>query len=88
MFVSDLRTAAQQAVMVLGNARDYIYLQEPGWSEETQLEEIRQAIAALRAALVENREHITDGTPCWCQPELDYVDPDTGTMVWIHKEPQ
>jgi hypothetical protein len=33
-------------------------------------------------------EHITDGTPCWCNPELDYVDPETGVKVWVHKEPQ
>lgn len=34
------------------------------------------------------REHITDGSPCWCNPELDYKDPDTGAAVWVHKEPQ
>jgi len=30
-------------------------------------------------------EHITDGSPCWCDPELDYVDPNTGVKVWVHK---
>ena len=34
------------------------------------------------------QEHVTDGSPCWCNPELDYKDPDTGAEVWIHKEPQ
>jgi len=34
------------------------------------------------------REHITDGSPCWCSPDLDYVDPETGAKVWIHKESQ
>jgi hypothetical protein len=33
-------------------------------------------------------EHITDGSPCWCEPELDYKDPDTGAEVWIHRETQ
>jgi hypothetical protein len=33
-------------------------------------------------------EHITDGSPCWCDPELNYVDPETGVKVWVHKEPQ
>lgn len=51
-----------------------------------------KAIAAIREALAEQQaqqqEHITDGTPCWCNPVLDYKDPDTGTEVWIHKEPQ
>jgi len=34
------------------------------------------------------REHITDGSPCWCSLDLDYVDPETGAKVWIHKESQ
>jgi len=33
-------------------------------------------------------EHITDGSPCWCDPDLNYVDPETGVKVWVHKEPQ
>lgn len=35
-----------------------------------------------------NREHITDGSPCWCEPETDYKDPDTGVSVIVHKRPQ
>lgn len=23
---------------------------------------------------------------CWCEPELDSVDPDTGAKVWVHRE--
>ncbi len=34
------------------------------------------------------REHITDGTPCWCNPEKKYKDPDTGVSVIVHKEMQ
>lgn len=34
------------------------------------------------------REHITDGTPCWCNPETTHTDPDTGVSVIVHKEPQ
>ena len=34
------------------------------------------------------REHITDGSPCWCNPELNYKDPETGAEVLVHKEPQ
>ena len=47
-----------------------------------------QAITDLREALQAKPQHITDGTPCWCNPELDYVDPITGAEVWVHKEPQ
>ena len=34
------------------------------------------------------KEHITNGDPCWCNPEIDYVDPETGVAVIVHKEPQ
>jgi hypothetical protein len=23
---------------------------------------------------------------CWCEPELDYEDPETGAQVWVHRE--
>lgn len=25
---------------------------------------------------------------CWCQPELEYEDPETGNQVWVHRELQ
>jgi hypothetical protein len=37
---------------------------------------------------VGNREHITDGSMCWCNPDMTYKDPDNGAEVWVHKEPQ
>ena len=33
-------------------------------------------------------EHVTDGSPCWCNPEMGYRDPDTGAEVWIHRREQ
>jgi hypothetical protein len=42
--------------------------------------------APLRQPLTD--EHVTDGTKCWCEPELDYKDPDTGAEVWIHRGKQ
>ena len=33
------------------------------------------------------REHNMSGD-CWCNPELNYTDPETGAEVWVHKEPQ
>jgi hypothetical protein len=32
-------------------------------------------------------EHISS-PDCWCEPELDYKDPDTGAEVWVHRELQ
>ncbi len=34
------------------------------------------------------REHVTDGSPCWCNPELNYRDSETGTELWIHRREQ
>jgi len=25
---------------------------------------------------------------CWCQPEVDYVDPETGAAMYVHKSTQ
>lgn len=55
-----LKTAAQQALTALANARDFIYLPDPGWTETDQLEEVRQAITALRAALDPPERTLTD----------------------------
>ncbi len=33
------------------------------------------------------REHI-DSETCWCKPELDYTDPDTGVSVYVHRRVQ
>jgi hypothetical protein len=34
------------------------------------------------------RQHVTDGSLCWCEPETSYTDPETGASVIVHKEPQ
>jgi hypothetical protein len=33
------------------------------------------------------RQHSTT-EHCWCEPTLDYVDPETGIKVWVHNRPQ
>ena len=47
---------------------------------------------AIEAKLKEKngwyRQHVTDGSPCWCEPETSYTDPETGASVVVHKEPQ
>jgi DNA-directed RNA polymerase alpha subunit len=42
----------------------------------------------LRTTVARRREHVTDGTPCWCNSETVYTDPDTGASVIVHREPQ
>lgn len=71
---------------------------------ESVCTDLAPAITAIREALAEEssgteqpaqpqqepvaREHITDGSPCWCEPETNYKDPETGISVIVHKEPQ
>lgn len=45
---------------------------------------------AIEAAhgITATREHVTDDSQCWCNPEITYTDPDTGVSVIVHKEPQ
>lgn len=46
-----------------------------------------ERIAALRERLAKpEREHLTDGQPCWCGPEVTEVDPVTGASVVVHKD--
>lgn len=33
------------------------------------------------------REHEVSAA-CWCGPDIDYTDPETGVSVYVHKEPQ
>jgi hypothetical protein len=54
--------------------------------EKLPLDELKPVHASPQAQT--QREHITDGSPCWCSPDLDYVDPETGAKIWIHKHIQ
>jgi hypothetical protein len=51
--------------------------------------EVARAIEAkLKEKNESHRQHVTDGSPCWCEPETSYTDPETGASVIVHKEPQ
>ncbi len=62
------------------------------FDDGSAIDDAEEAKAELRAMLTTPpaapvpREHITDKF-CWCQPVLDYKDPDTGAEVWVHNEP-
>jgi hypothetical protein len=53
-----------------------------GWEYERAIE------AKLKEKNESHRQHVTDGNPCWCDPETSYTDPETGASVIVHKEPQ
>ena len=99
--MSKLEQAARQALDALELARGshgVMLMSNPphdAWQYRGCDSKLAEAITALREALEQpvsqepvKREHITDGSPCWCNPELNYKDPETGAEVWVHKEPQ
>ena len=55
--------------------------------EDYEPNDAHKVSAALRERLA-RQEHITDGSKCWCDPELDYKDPETGAEVWVHRSTQ
>ena len=61
------------------------------WATDVLLD-IFEVIRAIEAKLREKngwyRQHVTDGSPCWCEPEISYTNPETGASVVVHKEPQ
>ena len=72
----------------------YYYTEEGKW-RGTEAREwdrwhavAKAAVALIRPERSETREHVTDGTPCWCGSEAAYTDPDTGASVILHKRPQ
>lgn len=86
---------------VLEALEPYADIKPRDW--KTDREKLWRSYDALRAALAEDAmqrltdvqqemeqepEHITDGRPCWCEPELDYKDPETGAEVWVHRRAQ
>jgi hypothetical protein len=72
----------------------HIQVRNPGWPPETAaLYTAPKGWTPLYTApqpqpKQEPREHITDGSPCWCNPEVDYIDPETGAAVIVHRRPQ
>jgi len=41
----------------------------------------------LLPASTKPREHVSRAD-CWCEPETNYVDPETGATVYVHREIQ
>jgi hypothetical protein len=56
----------------------------------TSIEGLQAALNSAKVGFVElpaKREHITTDEPCWCNPEVTYVNPETGRYVVVHKDP-
>jgi hypothetical protein len=53
-----------------------------------KIEAMQKVEAKLKEKNGLHRQHVIDGSPCWCEPETSYTDPETGASVVVHKEPQ
>lgn len=65
----------------------------PDWDQVKpfldRIAELEQELKTTTDALGHaQRQHVTDGSVCWCNPTMTYKDPDTGAEVWVHQEPQ
>ncbi len=49
------------------------------------LEELDKLLAEYKGPRIVAmaRQHI-ESKECWCNPALDYVDPESGNEVWVH----
>jgi len=71
----------------VGLTDDEVIKCTPTWGGT--VEDVARAIEAkLKEKNESHRQHVTDGSPCWCEPETSYTDPETGASVIVHKEPQ
>ena len=57
---------------------------KPAILSEESLEKAKMVEEYIREHI---RKHIASET-CWCKPELDYTDPDTGVSVYVHRRTQ
>ena len=94
-----LRTAIEQALtpgepVAWMHTGGHVHVRNPQWPPKTAaLYTAEKGWTPLYTApqpqpKQEPREHITDGSPCWCNPEVDYIDPETGAAVIVHRRPQ
>jgi hypothetical protein len=58
----------------------------PGWGR-TMSEDKPIAGPVGEEDLPKEPEHI-DSETCWCEPELNYTDPETGVSVYVHRRAQ
>lgn len=50
-----------------------------------EIVQLLEELELYKAECIKNDLHISS-VYCWCEPELAYIDPDTETEIWLHKE--
>ncbi len=82
-----LYTAPQPAQQPLTDEQIKVIAATPAAIPGSYVHAYARAIEGAHG-ITATREHVTDDSPCWCNPEATYTDPDTGASVIVHKEPQ
>jgi len=60
---------------------------EKAWlpDKETRIKEIKKELDELYHLTKPEPPH-SNSKDCWCDPYLDYENPETGSQVWIHRK--
>lgn len=67
---------------LLADIDTYLSNQPVSWALMDLIKRVRVALAGAAG-----REHVTSAA-CWCEPQIEYRDPETGAAVYVHKEIQ
>jgi hypothetical protein len=49
-------------------------------------QQVKSVLASQHSLFFQTEDH-ADSADCWCNPRLDYVDPETGNEVYVHSKP-
>lgn len=83
--VSHLREALAEANEVLRSAYQIAARQGRDTNWDVYIERLHDVLAKQHAIMYPDGEHVASAG-CWCNPELDYIDPETGNAVYVHKQ--
>jgi len=57
-------------------------------NEWFEVKTLGQLMRALKERLSGKAPEHTASQDCWCKPEAEYVDPESGAKVWVHRQVQ
>lgn len=81
------RLAPQQAEAVPIPAHELVTMYDERPTSDLEMIEFAREVERRHGIGVQP-QHITNGSPCWCNPDVAYTDPETGASVIVHRRPQ
>lgn len=86
-FLLDGTGSVRRVLMKTGNWIEVHKAQGVMDDAQAEINVLRARLAAVTKKYTVPSEHLTDGSECWCSPDVDYVDPETGVAVIVHRLP-